>query len=59
MRCGLPRWFWWGLRFGLSAFKLVAVWHREQMERIVSDAIQVLVPPDSGTRFLRLSVSQP
>jgi DDE family transposase len=25
-------------------------WHREQMDRIVSDGIQVLIPPDSGTR---------
>ncbi len=25
-------------------------WHREQIDRIVSDGIQVLIPPDSGTR---------
>jgi transposase len=25
-------------------------WHREQMDRIVSVGIQVLIPPDSGTR---------
>jgi Transposase DDE domain len=25
-------------------------WHKEQMERIVSDGMQVLIPPDSGLR---------
>ena len=25
-------------------------WHREQIERVVSDGIQVLVPPDGGLR---------
>lgn len=25
-------------------------WHKEQIERIVSDGMQVLVPPDSGLR---------
>jgi hypothetical protein len=25
-------------------------WHKEQMERIISDGMQVLIPPDSGLR---------
>ena len=25
-------------------------WHKQQMERIVADGIQVLIPPDSGLR---------